>query len=64
MTYDDEQSICDKAEYVIDNKLNGFLIWELSGDLLEDKSTPLLDSLNKKLDNPSMQCSEYVNLFG
>ena len=25
VSYDDEQSICDKAEYAIDNKLNGFV---------------------------------------
>lgn len=64
VTFDDERSICEKTEYVIDNRLNGFLIWELSGDMLDDKSTPLLDSLNMKLNNPSMDCSEYVNVFG
>ena len=29
MSFDDERSICEKTEYLIDNKLNGFLIWEL-----------------------------------
>lgn len=59
VSFDDERSICEKTEYLIDNHLNGFLIWELSGDMIEsDLSTPLLDSLNKKLDNPTMSCSE------
>lgn len=35
----------------------GYIIWELSGDILEDKSTPLLDAANKKLENPSLDCS-------
>jgi GH18 family chitinase len=34
VSYDDEQAICDKTQYVMDNDLNGFIIWELSGDLM------------------------------
>ncbi|KAL7548413.1 hypothetical protein ACHAWF_011704, partial [Thalassiosira exigua] len=49
VSYDNERSICEKAEYAIQNYLNGFLIWELSGDLLLDLSTPLLDSINAKV---------------
>ena len=49
VSYDDEQSVCVKTEYMIENNLNGFLIWELSGDLLPDLSTPLLDSINAKV---------------
>jgi len=58
VSYDDEQAICDKTEYVIENDLNGFIIWELSGDIMEDLSTPLLDAVNNKLNSPSMKCSE------
>ncbi len=57
VSYDDERSICEKTEYVINNDLNGFLIWELSGDLLPDLSTPLLDSVNRKLVEPQYDCS-------
>jgi len=56
ISYDDEQAICDKTEYVIDNDLNGFIIWELSGDVMEDLSTPLMDSMNAKLADPNLVC--------
>mmetsp|Transcript_20597 Transcript_20597/g.33952 ORF Transcript_20597/g.33952 Transcript_20597/m.33952 type:complete len:600 (+) Transcript_20597:196-1995(+) len=56
LSYDDELAICDKAEYAIDNDLLGFIIWEISGDILPDLSTPLLDSLNDRLNNPDTRC--------
>ena len=31
VSYDDEQAICDKTEYAMDNGLLGYIIWELSG---------------------------------
>ncbi|KAL7472651.1 hypothetical protein ACHAXS_013011 [Conticribra weissflogii] len=49
VSFDDERSICEKTEYTVDNDLNGFLIWEISGDLMPDLSTPLLDTVNSKL---------------
>ena len=27
VSYDDEQAICDKTEYALENELNGFIIW-------------------------------------
>ncbi|CAE7715433.1 chit1, partial [Symbiodinium microadriaticum] len=40
VSYDDPRSICEKTQYAIDHYLHGFLIWELSGDLLSsDLST-------------------------
>merc|ERR1712228_686760 len=48
----DQRAICDKVEYAIDNDLNGFIIWEITGDVREDLSTPLLDEVNMKLDFP------------
>ncbi len=30
VTYDDERAICDKAEYVLDNGLGGFIICKLA----------------------------------
>lgn len=56
LSYDDEQSICEKTEYVLDHGLNGLLIWELSGDVMTDLSTPLLDTMNRKLAFPSTSC--------
>ena len=56
VSFDDERAICDKVHYAQQKSLNGFIIWEISGDLLEDLRTPLLDITNKKLGNPSFQC--------
>eukprot|EP00804_Cyclotella_cryptica_P022945 CCRYP_014974-RA/>CCRYP_014974-RA protein AED:0.06 eAED:0.06 QI:983/1/1/1/1/0.8/5/128/475 len=57
VSYDDERSICLKTEYVIQNDLGGFIILELGDDLLEEKSTPLLDAMNLKLLNTGLSCS-------
>lgn len=56
LSYDDERSICLKAQYAMNNRLNGFLIFDLGGDLLDDLSTPLLDAMNLKLINPKLGC--------
>lgn len=56
MSYDDELAICDKTEYAMDHNLNGYIIWEISGDLLPDLSTPLLDATNDRLNNPRVRC--------
>ncbi|KAL3817553.1 hypothetical protein ACHAXA_010572, partial [Cyclostephanos tholiformis] len=56
LSYDDERAICDKTEYAVNNKLNGFIIWEISGDLLLDGTTPLLDAMNSKLNDPAVKC--------
>jgi len=56
VSYDDERAICDKTEYAMDNYLNGYIIWEISGDLLEDLSTPLLDAVNDRLNDPGVRC--------
>jgi hypothetical protein len=56
VSYDDERAICVKTEYVMDNSLNGYIIWEISGDLMPDLSTPLLDELNGRLDDPTTRC--------
>jgi chitinase len=58
ISYDDPQSICEKTGYLLDNSLHGMIIWELSGDLMADYSTPLLDAINSKLSNPSMVCGK------
>ena len=56
VSYDDENAICAKVQYAQEHNLNGFIIWELSGDLMDDLSTPLLDVTIKKLLDPSYQC--------
>ena len=53
VSYDDERAICDKTEYAQVHDLNGYIIWELSGDLMPDLTTPLLDAANAKLLDPS-----------
>lgn len=58
VSFDNENAICAKVEYVIENNLGGFIIWELSGDLMDDLSTPLLDITNAKLNNPALNCGE------
>ncbi|KAL3783435.1 hypothetical protein ACHAWO_011917 [Cyclotella atomus] len=55
-------AICDKTEYCIENNLHGFIIWELSGDVMRDLSTPLLDAVHRKLKDPSLSCSEEFGL--
>ena len=58
VSFDNEAAICAKVEYAIDHDLGGFIIWELSGDLMDDLSTPLLDVTNKKLNNPNFNCDK------
>jgi chitinase len=57
ISYDDERAICDKTEYGQIHGLNGYIIWEISGDLLPDLSTPLLDAANAKLLDPNLDCA-------
>mmetsp|Transcript_28384 Transcript_28384/g.48957 ORF Transcript_28384/g.48957 Transcript_28384/m.48957 type:complete len:164 (+) Transcript_28384:635-1126(+) len=59
VSYDDERAICDKTEYAQVHGLNSYIIWELSGDLMPDLSTPLLDAANAKLLDPSMDCASF-----
>ncbi len=46
ISYDDEESVRYKAQYVIDNHACGLIIWEITGDFLPDGSTPLLDVID------------------
>lgn len=57
VSYDDERAICDKTQYAQERDLNGYIIWEISGDLMPDLSTPLLDAANAKLLDPSIDCA-------
>ena len=64
VSYDNEQSIAEKAQYIVDNNLRGAIIWEITGDYLETSSgsgvianTPLVDTLNNVL------CSSPLSVF-
>jgi chitinase len=46
VSYDDEESIKLKAQYVIDKNAGGLIIWEITADFLPDGTTPLLDAIN------------------
>ncbi|PHR25264.1 MAG: hypothetical protein COA38_16125 [Fluviicola sp.] len=53
VSYDNEQSIGLKAQYIVDNNLRGAIIWEITGDYMETSpgsgiiaGTPLADTLN------------------
>ena len=53
VSYDDEQSIGEKAQYIVDHNLRGAIIWEITGDYIETapnsgiiSGTPLVDTLN------------------
>lgn len=48
VSFDDEESIALKADYIIDNKARGLIIWPLMGDYLKDGQTPLLDVIAEK----------------
>lgn len=57
VTYDSPQSACSKVEYVNSNLLGGLFIWELSGDLLDTLATPILDAINRKLEEINFDCN-------
>jgi len=61
VSFDDNQSVCDKVEYSMENDSHGLYIWDLSGDLTESYSTPLLDIINLKLDRGvELDCSLFL----
>ncbi|MFO7890527.1 MAG: glycoside hydrolase family 18 protein [bacterium] len=47
VSYDDPESIHLKANYIVENKARGVIIWQIMGDFFEDGSTPLLDETCK-----------------
>jgi len=73
LSYDDSLSIALKASYVVEKGANGLIIWEITGDYLEDGSTPLLDAINNVFNNApttsirenllSSNTKTYVNVY-
>jgi chitinase len=49
VSFDDEESVGYKAQYVLDHKAGGVIIWEITGDHQTDGRTPLLDVIVSKL---------------
>lgn len=45
VSYDDEESIGLKAQYVLDNNARGVIIWEITGDYIDKNTTPLQDKI-------------------
>ena len=48
VSFDDEESIGLKADYVLQHNARGLIIWPLMGDYMKDGSTPLLDAVYNK----------------
>ena len=52
LSYDDERSVALKAQYIVDKKLRGTILWDLTGDYVETAkgsgivaATPLADTI-------------------
>jgi chitinase len=60
VSYDDPRAICDKVHYANQRGMHGFLIWEISGDMIQRGNqvlTPLIDATNAKIADPEYDCS-------
>jgi chitinase len=42
ISYDDEESITAKLDYILDNDLGGMMFWELSADTASNEITALM----------------------
>jgi chitinase len=52
ISYDDEESVGDKARYVLEHKACGLIIWEITGDFMPDGRTPLLEVISSTFKPP------------
>ncbi len=48
VSYDDEESVARKADYVKEKNAAGLIVWTLQGDRLKDGRTPLLEAIYKR----------------
>jgi hypothetical protein len=55
LSYDDPRSICLKAQYAAMHA-GGVFVNEYGSDMLGDMSTPLLDAVKYKIDDPDIEC--------
>jgi chitinase len=51
ISYDDEESVEMKAQYVLDNNAHGVGIWEITGDYLPNGGSPLLNVIYTKFNS-------------
>ena len=51
VSYDDEESIGYKADYVLKNHIRGVIIWQITGDYLRNRETPLLNVIYNKFNS-------------
>jgi chitinase len=47
VSYDDEESVRCKAQYVLDRGARGLIVWEITGDYFPDGSHPLLEAIDR-----------------
>jgi len=48
ISYDDVESIREKAAYINDQNARGVIIWQIMGDFFDNGETPLLDAINQE----------------
>jgi len=48
VSYDNEESVREKARYAAGRGARGLIIWEISGDYLTDGSHPLLEAIDRE----------------
>ncbi|MFZ1289892.1 MAG: glycosyl hydrolase family 18 protein [Melioribacteraceae bacterium] len=48
ISLDNEKSVAQKMDYIINNKGGGIIIWPLMGDYLKNGKTPLLDAISQE----------------
>jgi len=48
VSFDDTESVREKCDYVVKTKLRGVIIWEVTGTIMKDRTTPLLDVIYDK----------------
>lgn len=49
VTYENEQSVSDKAVWILENNYAGAMVWELSNDYIEGKGQPVMEALSSAL---------------
>jgi chitinase len=48
VSYDDQESVREKARYVLAKGARGLIVWEITGDRLPDGSHPLLEAIDRE----------------
>jgi hypothetical protein len=56
ISFNNKHTICNKVHYTQEKELSGVVMWELSGNVLANLSTPLIDMANMKLAQSLFKC--------